>query len=117
MTNENEGRQLYAIAKGRLYDALLRKEIAAMGLKRIETLQWISPATGNKYELILSESKDSQHVVSRIDMLEKNRRIHLLSSEEEQEKKGITGIHVKTIAAFKKQEEIGFFFNNEVLDN
>jgi len=115
MTNENEGRQLCSIAKGRLYDALLRKDIAAMGLKRTETLQWLSTATGNKYELILSELKDSQQVVSRIDMLEKNRRIHLLAPEEEQGKSGISGIHGKTIAAFQKQEEIGFYFNDEVL--
>jgi len=105
-----EGQDLLSLVKGRMYNADLRAELAKFGLRRIGGYQWVSKATANKYELIVTEDGDEK-VVSGVDVVEKDQRIHLMDVEEkpatteELANANIT-VHHKTMEAIYHQIDI-----------
>lgn len=111
--SDTEELQLYRLVIGHVYDADLRKQIAALGLRRLTTLQWISK-TGNRYELFLSEDEEKR--VSRLDKLEKNRRVHILEKTATSPDGSNRGIHGMTLNAFSRQVEFGRQITEDYLD-
>lgn len=105
-----EGQDLLSLVKGRVYNAELRTELAKFGLRRIGGYQWISKATANKYELVVTEEGDEK-IVSGVDVVEKDHRIHLMDVEEkpavtkELANPSIT-VHYKTMESIHHQLEI-----------
>jgi hypothetical protein len=107
-----EGQDLLSLVKGRMYNAELRAELAKFGLRRIGGYQWVSKATANKYELIVTEDGDEK-VVSGVDAVEKDQRIHLMDVEEkpatteELANANIT-VHHKTLEAISHQIDVTY---------
>jgi len=111
-----EGQDLLSLVKGRVYNAELRTELAKFGLRRIGSMQWVSKATANKYELILTGDGDEK-VVSGVDVVEKDYRIHLMDVEEkpattEELANANISVHYKTIEAINHQVDITYDYLN-----
>lgn len=111
MDNNSEGKVLYDIVRGRAYTGEVKSEIMQRGLKRIGGTQWLSLATGTKYEFLLTQNGDEQFV-SRIDVIERDHRIHLAdvgdinsSSDNSEKINPLDNVHHKTIGAFCRQVE------------
>ncbi len=109
-----EGQDLLSLAKGRNYNAELRAELAKFGLRRISSNQWISTNTANKYELVLNEV-DGERVVSGIDIVDKDQRIHLMDvNEKPATADGLANtniaVHHKTLGAIRRQIEVTYEF-------
>lgn len=113
MSNESEGQALYDIVRGRAYTSEIKNQIIQRGLKRIGGLQWLSLSTGTKYEFLLNQVGEEQFV-SRIDIIEKERRIHLadlgaINDEQDGEcnkNAALESVHHKTVGAFNRQVAI-----------
>ena len=109
-----EGQDLLSLAKGRNYNAELRAELAKFGLRRIGSNQWISKATANKYELVLNEA-DGEKVVSGVDIVDKDQRIHLMDvNEKPATAEGLANtniaVHHKTLGAIRRQIEVTYWY-------
>ncbi len=115
-----EGQDLLRLVKGRTYNAELRAELAKFGLRRIGGMQWISKVTANKYELITSGNGDEK-VISGVDAVEKDHRIHLMNVEEkpatsEELVNANISVHYKTMEAIDHQLGIADFYNHLIYD-
>lgn len=102
-----EGQDLLSLVKGRIYNAELRSDLAKFGLRRINSSQWISRATANKYELVLTGDGDEK-IVSGLDVVEKEQRIHLMDvNEKPVTSEGLANtnisVHHKTMGAIRHQ--------------
>lgn len=104
-----EGQELYALVKGRIYNAELRSELAKFGLRRISNSQWVSKTTATKYELLFEGEGENKMVVG-VDMLDQGNTIHIgkemTVTEEPQGASVLDGIHHKTVNSFYRQLDI-----------
>ncbi|MBR5068273.1 MAG: hypothetical protein IKX25_02635 [Bacteroidales bacterium] len=109
-----EGQDLLSLVKGRNYNAELRAELAKFGLRRISSSQWISKATANKYELVLTGDGDEK-TVSGVDVVEKDQRIHLMDVNEmpaiaDGLANANIAVHHKTLGAIRRQIAVTYSF-------
>lgn len=105
-----EGHNLYALVKGRIYNAELRSELAKFGLRRISNSLWVSKSTATKYELLF-EGEGENKVVAGVDMLDQGKTVHLGEEQSApvqvvREANVLDGIHHKTIDAFYRQMDM-----------
>lgn len=116
-----EGQTLLSLVKGQVYNADLRNQLTQMGLRRIGNNQWISRETAARYELIMTGDEE-QKVVTGVDIIDKNTRVHLFDPEEERAKSQIhakdedregkaeTSLHHKTLVALARQRDVSHFY-------
>lgn len=95
---------------GQCYNSELRNKLTLFGLRRIGNNQWISKETASKYELIFTEEND-QKIVTGVDLIEKDGRVHLNVYEEPQPEQPLAqvpeiNVHHKTLMAMQRQMEI-----------
>lgn len=124
LSNENveasEGMTLLILCKGRAYDAQLRAEIAALKMKRLTSMMWLSVTTGSKFELTVNEVGE-ERVVTSIHEIEKGgRRVRIIDPNEvlrapmaaaeveaagDDDTQRVT-VHHRTLTALNRQREI-----------
>lgn len=100
------------MVEGRVYNAELRSELIQFGLRRIAAMQWVSKETATKYELLLSD-EDSK-IVTGVDILDANRRIHIAVNETVEETAPVPqaplNLHHKTMTAIMRQLDISDYY-------
>lgn len=110
---ETEESLIYRLVIGHAYDADLRKSLAGLGLRRASTQQWVS-SSGNRYELTIEEENEVK-TVTRLDRLEKDRRVHILDPDSTVFER-TAGIHGNTLAAFAHHAEFGEKICSDYID-